>query len=246
MRIRDFGDRGYVVLPEALSRRELGVVNRAIEDELRLRPELWIERSPQRKDNFYALLANPAFDRTIANPRVLPLVRSLMADEPCFDEFLLTVRGACRGRPSRPMFHRDARRIDGGPLRHLAVLYYLTDHDDTTHCWTILPETMARTRLPETMARTRRGPRTLEAGARPVGAPAGSAIIFDATCSHAFVRRTTDSESRSIRIHFGRASNAPIGNDTIVPRRLLASPSNPTRQLFRRTNLVTRLTRQRR
>jgi hypothetical protein len=116
----------------------------------------------------------------------------------------------------------------------VAVLYYLTNHDRKTHCWTIR---RGRTAQPDDAPS--------RAPARAVEAPAGSAIVFDASRSHAFVRRITASESRSLKIHFGRAGRPSIGNDTIVPRRLSDACSHSTRQWFRRPNLITQLTRQR-
>jgi hypothetical protein len=234
---REFAGRGYVVVPNALGAEDVRILNAAIDDERRDRPNLWIQRSRIRADNFYALLANPCFDRTILNPRVLPLVKTLFGGEVCFDEFLVTVRAPCDHEPAVPMFHRDAPHLPDHPLalRHLAVLYYLTDHDPTTHRWAIVPEDVSAKR--ESPASTD------GAGAVPVYGPAGTAVLFNAGSCHAVVRQQTSAEDRTIRVYFGHQSLSPIGNDTIVPRRLLGSRSKSVRSLFARTNRITELTR---
>jgi ectoine hydroxylase-related dioxygenase (phytanoyl-CoA dioxygenase family) len=238
--LQGFAAHGYAVLPNALSSEDVAALNQAVDDERQLRPELWIARSTRRADNYYALLANPAFDRTIVNHHVLPAVKELMQGEFCFDEFLLIVRSPCQERPATPIFHRDTSHLPEHPLalRHLSVLYYLTDHHEGTHCWSVVPEDVARKRA---------DPTDVDAtGARPVCGRAGTAVLFNPSSCHAMVRRRTAAESRTIRVDFGHASRPAIGNDTIVPRRLLGSQSNGTQALFRRTNLITQLVRRRR
>jgi ectoine hydroxylase-related dioxygenase (phytanoyl-CoA dioxygenase family) len=234
--IRAFEAHGYAVLPDALAADDVAALAAAVDEEQRSRPELWIPRSAKRSDNYYALLANPVFDRTIVNARILPAVRGLMHGPACFDEFLLIVRSPCGNqRPATPVFHRDTSHLREHPLalRHLSVLYYLTDHDATTHCWSVVPEDVERKRQnPDD---------TTGAGAHAIYGKAGTAILFNPASCHAFVRRSSAPESRTIRVDFGHASRASIGNDTIVPARLLQSRPRSARTLFSRTNLITRL-----
>ena len=49
---------------------------------------------------------------------------------------------------------------------------------------------------------------------------------------------------RTAQIYFGRACNASISNDTIIPERFFHLESEREAALFRRTNLLTRLVRE--
>jgi hypothetical protein len=233
--VAEFAERGYIVLIDALSREDLAALNRAVDDELELRPELWIARPGGRSDNIHALLANPAFDRTILNPRVLGVVAELMGSDVCFDEFLLTIRSPCGIQPPRPEFRRDGPYLAGHPLalRHLSVVYYLTDHGQMTHHWSVVPENASEAPVERSC--------TVERLGQPLFGQAGSAFLLNAASCHAIVRRRTPFESRTIRVDFGHRGLPSIGNDSIVPGRLLESPQREVRNLFSRTNLITQL-----
>lgn len=232
-----FRRNGYVVLARALGRRDLADLNHAFDRELLERPELWTPRDRGRLDNWNVLLATDAFDRIFLNRPVLRIVKALMGPDVCVDECLLMIRGPA-GEDDERVWHRDMDHAPEHPLalRYLSLMYYLTDVDETTHCFAIVPEDVSAKRA---------CPQDADgSGAREIHGKAGTAILFNAGSCHAAVVRRTPSERRTAHVYFGHASDPCISNDTIVPARLLRAPRRPVRQLFRRVNVITQLVRQ--
>jgi hypothetical protein len=120
-------------------------------------------------------------------------------------------------------------------LRYLSVIYYLSDVDETSHGFSIVPEDVATKRS--------RPQGTDGANARPVFGEAGTAILFNAGSCHAAVLRRTRSQRRTAQIYYGHASDTCISNDTIAPERFF-HPTSKACQLVRRTNVLTRLVRE--
>src|SRR4051794_778635 len=135
-----FRDNSFVVLPDLLSAGQVAALNDAIERDREQHPFMWFcEGNPDYNCNL--LLTEPIFEITIRQPTVLALVERLMGGSFCFEE--LSVRHTGPSPEARPTgWHRDRPHWLEHPL-HLdypQVIYYLTDVDEGTHCFTISPE----------------------------------------------------------------------------------------------------------
>lgn len=234
--IEFFRQNGYYILPAALSREEVDTLNRAIDADRQAHPPLWMNRGEGgRFQSVSLLLTQPVFDRTIYHPAILPLVGALMGEETRFEEHSVMVRQALEGEPPPAVWHRDTTQLPEHPLalRNLSVVVYLTDVDEHTHCFGVVPEDVeAKRRLP-----------TDKDGSRGQGlyARAGAAIFFNAGSCHAGVVKQTPAERRTIHIYYGHHSQPHLSNFTIVPRRLSEHADAQIRVLFSRPNLMTQL-----
>ena len=129
---------------------------------------------------------------------------------------------------------RDTRHEPSHALgiHSLSVVYYLTDVDETTHCFSVVPEA----------AMTKRGAGSPEydgADGRDLLGPAGTAILFNAGSCHAGRLRKTTQPRRTVHIYYGHATQPPLSEHTIFPRRLIEHADPHVRRLFRRPNQIT-------
>jgi len=231
-----FRQNGYWIIPQALSRSEVDALNQAIDADRKAYPSLWMSRGEGgRFQSVSVLLTQMVFDRTIYHPAVLPLVEELMGGEVRFEELSAMVREPLEGEPPASVWHRDTGHLPEHPLalRNLSVVYYLTDVDEDTHCFGVVPEDAeAKRKLPAD-----------KDGSRGQGlyGRAGAAIFFNAGSCHAGVVRRTPADRRTIHIYYGHPSQPHLSNFTVVPRRLLEAPQEEIRRLFSRPNLTTQL-----
>ena len=235
-KVEFFRQNGYCMLPEVLSGEELQALNQAIDSDRRQYPPLWMSRGEGgRFQSVSVLLSQPLFDITLYHPRVLPLLRELMGEELCFEEHSVMVREALDGEVPAAVWHRDTAHLPSHPLalRNISVVYYLTDVDEHTHCFAVVPEDVeAKRKLPT----DREGARGRELYGR-----AGTAILFNAGSCHAGVVRRSSSDRRTVHVYYGHRSQPFLSNFTIVPRRLSQHPDPQVRSLFGRPNLNTSL-----
>ncbi len=234
--IESFAQDGFCVLPGALSIEEVTGLNEAIGDHQLQFPDGWPDRGEGGRRQCVSILLNmPVFDHGLLHPEILPLVSRLVGKELVVEEHSVMVRAPIAGNPPVSKWHRDRPNNPDHEfgLEALSLVYYLTDVDETTHCFSVVPETVE----------TKRGenlPGCDGSSARDVLGPAGTALLFNAGSCHAGRLRTTTSERRTIHIYFGHASHAPLSNHTPMPRRLVEHPDEDVRRLFSQPNEVTR------
>ena len=173
-------------------------------------------------------------------PILLPLMNAIMGKDICAEEHSVMLRAPNPDGDTECRWHRDASRENSGEddppyyTRYLSVVFYLTDVDDTTHTFSVLPSTAQSTeRLP------------LEAydlnTAQHLVGPAGTAILFNAATFHAGNVRRTTSERRTIHIYCGRTTDRYLSNHTIFPRRLWVGKDDATQRYYSRPNPITQL-----
>ena len=236
-----FKENGYLVVPDALSTNQVRSINEAIDRDLIENPVMWIDRGQMgRCQNVHALLACPEMDVTMRPPRLLPLMNAIMGKNICAEEHSVMLRAPNPDGDTECRWHRDASREDSGEddppyyTRYLSVVFYLTNVDDTTHTFSVLPGTaQSAERLP------------LEAydlsTAQHLVGLAGTAILFNAATFHAGNVRRTTSERRTIHIYCGRTTDRYLSNHTIFPRRLWAGKDDTTQRYYSRPNPITQL-----
>ena len=236
-----FKENGYLVVPDALSAEEACSINAAIDRDLVENPVMWLDRGQMgRRQNVHALLACPEMDVTMRPPTLLPLMSAIMGKDICAEEHSVMLRAPNPDGDTECRWHRDAGGDADPPYytRYLSVVYYLTDVDDTTHTFSVLPGTAQSTeRLP------------LEAydlsKAQHLVGCAGTAIFFNALTFHAGNVRRTPSERRTIHIYCGRTTDQYLSNHTIFPRRLWEGKDKATRHYYSRPNPITQLLKER-
>ena len=236
-----FKENGYLVVPDALSVEEVRSINEAIDRDLVENPVMWIDRGQTgRTQNAHALLACPEMDVTMRPPTLLPLMSAIMGKDLCAEEHSVMLRAPNPDGDTECRWHRDASGENSGEdnppyyTRYLSVVYYLTDVDDTTHTFSVIPGTAQSTeRLP------------LEAydlsTAQHLVGSAGTAILFNASTFHAGNVRRTTSERRTIHIYCGRTTDRYLSNHTIFPRRLWEGKDEATQCYYSRPNPITQL-----
>jgi ectoine hydroxylase-related dioxygenase (phytanoyl-CoA dioxygenase family) len=232
-----FKGNGYLVVPDALSAEEVRSVNEAIDRDLVENPVMWLDRGQMgRRQNAHALLACPEMDVTMRSPTLLPLMCAIMGKDLCAEEHSVMLRAPNPDGDTECRWHRDASGDADPPYhtRYLSVVFYLTDVDDTTHTFSVLPGTAQSTeRLP------------LEAydlnTAQHLVGRAGTATLFNAATFHAGNVRQTPSERRTIHIYCGRTTDRYLSNHTIFPRRLWEGKGEATQHYYSRPNPITQL-----
>lgn len=229
----EFAANGYIVIPNALTAEELVTMNDVVDRDRARCPRLWQNRGGGCFHSVSILLDEPVFDRSILHPVTLPVVRALMGEDLCFEEHSVRIREPIAGSAPDPHWHRDIQHGTDPPLylRNLSLIYYLTDVDETTHCFSIVPETVAAKKsTPEHRDGT---------NAVDIHGPAGTAILFNAANVHDARQRTTERERRTIHIYYGHRALPPLSVHTIFPDRLVNHPDPGTTALFERPNEIT-------
>ena len=236
-----FKENGYLVVPNALSTEEVHSINAAIDRDLVENPVMWINRGQTgRTQNVHALLACPEMDVTMRPPTLLSLMGAIMGENLCAEEHSVMLRAPNPDGDTECRWHRDAtreNRNDAEPpyyTRYLSVVYYLTDVDDTTHTFSVLPSTAQSPELHPLEAYD------LNTAQHLVG-PAGTGILFNASTFHAGNVRRTTSERRTIHIYCGRTTDRHLSNHTIFPRRLWEGKDEATQHYYSRPNPITQL-----
>ena len=231
-----FRANGYCVVPEALSAAELAALNAAIDRDREQYPQLWQHRGEGgRYQSAAVLLSSRAFDAVIRHPAVLGLVEELMGGELCFEELSAMVRQPLVKDPPQAVWHRDTGHWPDHPLalRNLSLVYYLTAVDAASHCFAVVPETVAQKRCESAAPDPQR--------AVELYGKAGTAIIFNAGSGHAGVVKKTQRERRTIHIYYGHRRLPPMSDHTVVPRRLVEGGDEDARHFYGRPNLATAL-----
>ncbi len=230
-----FARDGYVVVPRALTAEEVGACNAAIDRDLQENLPLWQNRGNGRLQSVWALLAQPELDMTMRPPALLPLMQGILGPRICAEEHSVMIRG---GSPEQTecVWHRDTQSVGDPPYMTsaLSVVFYLTDVDETTHTFSVLPRTVRSATLEPLEAQDL-------STARHLTGPAGTAILFNAALFHAGAVRQTPRERRTIHIYCGRSSAPPMSNHTVFPRRLWEGKDEETRRYYSRRNQITNL-----
>ena len=232
-----FAHNGYVVVPDALSPAEVHLINATIDENLVDNKGLWGNVEAGRYQNGNILLAQRELDFTMRPPSVLPLMEAIMGPELCAEEHSVMIRNANPEGPTACVWHRDSCRGSTEPpyyTRYLSVVFYLTDVDETTHTFSVIPES-AQTADPGEL-----DDYDLSA-AHHIDGKSGTAVLVNSYTFHAGNVRDTAAERRSIHIYCGRSSDEHLSNYTIFPPRLWDGKDEATRRYYSRLNSISEL-----
>ena len=153
-----FKENGYVSLGKILSDAEVAHFVHTFDRDRTEVEEHWYRIGHYQTANCDALLTSPQFDTVIRHPIVMDCLYTLMGNAPCFSEICIRHMAAYAGELNRG-WHRDGpRHWLEHPLRigFVQLMLYLTDVDETTHCFSLSPESVDAEIL-ETDAQLARG-----------------------------------------------------------------------------------------
>jgi hypothetical protein len=230
-----FKDNSYVVLPNLLSTSEVAQLNEAIDQDREINPFMWwFQGNPRCGCNL--LVTQPVFDLTYRRPPVLRLLDRLMNPDYCFEESAVQItEPSDTARPTA--WHRDTPHWDEHLLKlnYPQVICYLTDVDESTHCFSVSPEPAGGEILAQSEQVEKRG--TVHFYGK-----AGTAIFFHSATVHGLTTRKTENQRRILQIYYGHHSQPPINDASIIPPRLWRDhPDAETRRFFRKWNRLTRV-----
>src|SRR5262249_15125947 len=213
--VHEFNERGFVVVPNALTGEEVARLNRAIDDDLRKFPEAWLKFNEEVIQTVDMIARTSELDLAIENPVPLELLRKVIGEDITFEEFDVMIREPSSSAQDFKAWHRDLirdynRRMEIG---YISVLYYLTDVTDRDHCFSIIPETHGR------LVDLR--PEEVKPGSEvDVLGPAGAAIIFHGRCIHSGKLKPQARQRRTLHVYYWSAAYPRASEWTPIPRRL--------------------------
>src|SRR5262245_61965155 len=125
----EFEERGFVVVPGALSLQLSSMMDRAFDKFMQEHPEEWVHLSDANSTAPNVLAHMSDFDFAIENPVTLNILRRLIGEDVTFEEFGMMLRKPTSQLQDFKGWHRDLTRDYNRRMEidALAVIYYLTD-----------------------------------------------------------------------------------------------------------------------
>ena len=222
--VREFHERGFLIVPNALSAEQLAILNGGIDQDLNEHDDSWVKFDESLIETPDILSRTKEFDFAIENPRTLGIFRSLIGELITFEEFEILIRNPTVKTQDIKAWHRDAtrdysRRME---IEYLSLVYYLTEVTKRDHCLSIIPG--SHYRLVDLK------PAEVTSGTEfDVIGPAGTAVIFHGRCIHSGKLKPASRQRRTVHIYFARADQPRYSEWTEIPQRLYqkTDPSLP-------------------
>ena len=220
-----FRNNSFVVIPDLLSPDLVQEMNDAMDRDMRTNPFMWWTTG-SRDYNCNLLLNEPVFEQAIRPPQLIALLERLMGGPYCFEELAVRHRSGEEKAVSTD-WHRDCTYWHEHPLRldYPQIIYYLTDVDESTHCFSISPEPAAEETL-EPKDHLERG------GILDFHGKAGSGILFNAATLHGVTLRETNKVRRTIQVYYGHPVRPSLSEVTLMPPRLWRDHDDPEVRRF--------------
>ncbi len=223
-----FRQNGYVSLGQVLTGEEL-VYYIDLFDQDRIEKQIfWFDYSNHQTVNYDVLASTPEFDQLIRHPKLMGPIAELMGGELCFSEIGLRHMAQYESIPKYWAWHRDGKHLMEHPLRmrHIHLMLYLADVNETTHCFSISPESVDDTILENKDAQLKRG------GIHNLYGPAGTAILFNYSVLHSATVRVTKKERKTVQIYYGHIDQPYMANDSIIPAEFWKNHDDPEVRAF--------------
>ena len=230
-----FHQHGFVVLEGLLTRDELQEYLELFEEDRRKVPLRWPLRGTQ-KCNCDALITTPEFDRAIRHPLILGATVELMGGPVCFGELCARQMDPLV-RAKKQGWHRDKPHWPEHPLRmdFIQLMLYLSDVDETTHCFSISPEAVDEPILMDTTRQLK------HRGAIDIHGPAGTVCLFNVSVLHRANVRKGGQERKSLQVYYGHRHRPYLADDSIVPPMFFDDPDPEARAFYGNINDITRI-----
>ena len=230
-----FRQHGFVVLEGLLTRNELREYLELLHEDRRRVPLRWPLRGIQLH-NCDALVTTPEFDRVVRHPLILQAIVELMGGPVCFGELCARIMDPAKSAKSQ-RWHRDKPHWPEHPLRmdYIQLMLYLADVDETTHCFSISPESVDEPILEDSARQLERG------GAAHIHGPAGTVCLFNVSALHRATGRKTDKHRKSLQVYYGHRDRPYLADDSIIPPMFFDDPDPEVRAFYGNVNEITRI-----
>jgi len=221
MKVEDykfFQHNGYLSLGKILTDEELEFYLRLYDQDRDKKGRFWFDYGHHHQTaNYDVLVSTPEFDGLIRHPKVMEPLSDLMGGDICFSEIGLRHMAAYAGEPRYCVWHRDGdvrgeKHLMEHPLwiRNVQLMVYLSDVNETSHCFSISPESVGQPVL-EKEAQLERG------GIHNLYGQAGTAILCNFSVLHTATVRVTKSERKTAQVYYGHRNRLHMANDSLIP-----------------------------
>jgi len=233
--IEFFEANDYCVFPNALSPAEVKRVNDAMDRSREDWPQMW--SAGARMQSVNCLLTTDAFDPLLNHPSFMPLASAILDGDIVFSEFSAMIRAGSQ-KPGVEGWHRDFQPNPNHRLgvRGLSAIFYLSDVDETTARYCVIPGSHAREEEPKALDEEKT---KFENEVEMVG-PAGTCILVNAGIWHCGKWGAGPRERRTIHLYHQSPSIPPVSGHSIFPRRLWDVSDPEQRRFFSHFNFITK------
>jgi hypothetical protein len=212
---REFHERGFLIIRNALSAEQLLFLNRAVDHDLDQHGEEWVKFDESLIETPDVISRTADFDFAIENPTTLAILRSLIGELITFEEFEILIRNPTTKTEDIKAWHRDAtrefnRRME---IEYVSLVCYLTDVSENDHCLSIIPGSHYG------LIHLKPGDVTSGSEFDVIG-PAGTAVIFHGRCIHAGKLKPGSRQRRTLHIYYARSDQPRYSEWTEIPPRL--------------------------
>ena len=207
-----FQEHGYLPLGKILTTEEIAHYTAIFDRDWAEERDRWYPAGNHQMINCDALVSSPELDGIIRHPKIIKPLHTLMGEEICFSEICIRHMAAYESPELQRSWHRDRPHWGEHRLRiaYVQAVVYLTDVDETTHCFSISPESVNQEIL-ETAVQLERG------GIHDLYGEAGTAILFNISVLHTATVRKTQAERKSVQTYYGHPHREFLSNDSLIP-----------------------------
>jgi hypothetical protein len=230
-----FEKNGYLPLGKILDKNETETFVKVFDRDREKTGYHWYEFGHHQSINCDALATSPEFDDLLRHPKVMEPISELMGGKTCFSEICIRHMEPYEGELHRG-WHRDRAHLLDHPLRmdYIQLMVYLADVDETTHCFSISPESIDQDVL-DTEAQLEHG------GIQDLYGESGTAILFNVSVLHTATTRKTNQERKSVQVYYGHQHQPYLSEDSIITTRLWRDhPDSDVRDFYSVFNRKTR------
>lgn len=232
-----FEKNHYLIIPGALAAGEVAGINAAIDASLKNHRSLWYGKEDGRLQSVHCLLTMPQCDLLLRHPSFFPIARQALDNDIVFSEFSIMIRAGNQKQAGVEGWHRDfmpnPKQRRG--ITALSAIYYLTDVDETTARYCLVPDSSQMTEAPPKLREDNED----RAGEVQVFGKAGTVVLVNAGIWHCGRWGTGPRERRTAHIYFQPSSIPPVSGHNIYPRRLWDVTDTEQRRFFSHFNPLT-------
>lgn len=232
-----FEKNGFINLGKVFDEDETAYFRTMFDADQRNFPNFWRQYGYHQQSNYDPLISSPQIDELIRHPKILPTVEQLMGGPLCFSEIGLRLMPPYEGEYHQS-WHRDRGHWHEHPLRmdYIQLMVYFEDVDETTHCFSLSPESIHEPVLEDKAAQLERG------GEYHLHGPAGTCALFNVAVLHTATTRSTQATRKTAQIYYGHRERPYLANDSAIPATLWRDHADPeTRGFYGVLNERTRL-----
>ena len=222
-----FHQNGYLLLGQLFSPQDATRLRTAFDRDRAEWRAMWRALdSAYQTVNCDPLITWPGIDEIIRHPHILATTEAILGGPLCLSEACLRHMAPCSSEGWQN-WHRDRPHWQEHPLRtaYVHAMVYLTDVDESTHCFSISPET-ADAPILDKDAQLQRG------GIIDLHGPAGTVVLFNLSVLHTATIRPTQQERKTAQIYYGRQDQPHLSNFTTLPARLWRDHPDPETRAF--------------